>query len=85
MLWQIEIYPAEGLPDQDAQQVTADAADLGINSELRVRTARGYLLEGSLEQSQAQLLADQLLTDRVVERTIVAPVGSHSSQALWET
>ena len=75
MLWQIEIYPAEGLPDQDAQQVTADAADLGINSELRVRTARGYLLEGSLEQSQAQLLADQLLADRVVERTIVAPVG----------
>ena len=55
MLWQIEIYPAEGLPDQDAQQVTAEAADLGIHSELRVRTARGYLLEGSLEQSQAQL------------------------------
>ncbi|MCH2203708.1 MAG: phosphoribosylformylglycinamidine synthase subunit PurL [Fuerstiella sp.] len=75
MLWQIEIYPAEGLPDQDAQQVAAEAADLGIHSELRVRTARGYLLEGSLEQSQAQLLADQLLADRVVERTIVAPVG----------
>ena len=76
MLWQIEIYPAEGLPDQDAQQVVAEAADLGINSDLKVRAARGYLLEGALDQAQAQLLADQLLADRVVERTIVAPVGA---------
>ena len=76
MLWQIEIYPAVGLPDQDAQQVAAEAADLGISSNLKIRTARGYLIEGVLEQPEAQLLADQLLADRVVERTVVAPVGA---------
>ena len=75
MLWQIEIYPAPGLPDPDAQRIAADAADLGIAPRLSVRTARGYLLEGPLDRSQAELLARQLLADQVVERAVVAPVG----------
>ena len=75
MLWQIEIYPAEGQPDLDAQRVAADAADLGIARQLHVQTARGYLIQGPADAPQIQRLAPQLLADGVVERTRVAPVG----------
>ncbi len=75
MLWQIEIYPADGQPDRDGRRVAADAADLGIHQNLQVRASRGYLLQGPLDAAQVQLLADELLADRVVERTKIAPVG----------
>lgn len=81
MLWQIEIYPAEGQPDRDARRVAADAADLGIQQNLQVRAARGYLVQGTLDASQVQLLANELLADRVVERTIIAPVGDNAWHA----
>ncbi len=78
MLWQIEIVPAAGKPDLEAQRIAADAADLGIAPQLALQTARGYLLEGPIDREQAELLASQLLADRVVEQTVVAPVGDES-------
>lgn len=74
-LWEIDIYPAPGNPDVAAQSIASGAADLGISAPLTVRTARGYLLEGELQQSQAEQLARELLADDVVERTVVARVG----------
>ena len=38
-LWEVDIYPAEGQPDLIADQVAADAGDLGIAADLVVRTA----------------------------------------------
>jgi phosphoribosylformylglycinamidine synthase II len=80
MLWQIEIYPGEGQPDRDARRVAADVADLGIDKQLPVRSARGYLIQGDLDAAQARRLADELLADLVVERTHVAVVGD----GCWE-
>jgi phosphoribosylformylglycinamidine synthase len=74
-LWEIDIYPAAGQPDLVGASVAADAADLGLASNLSVTAGRGYLIEGDLSEAQAQLLAKELLADDVVERTIVAPVG----------
>ena len=75
MLWEVDIYPASGQADREASEVVADAADLGF-SGLEIATSRGYLLEGDLHPEDVRRIADQLLGDPVVERTVVAPVGS---------
>ncbi len=75
MLWEVDIYPAEGQPDLIARSVTASAADLGLTENVAVSAARGYLIQGDFDRQQIERIAGELLADRVVERTIVAPVG----------
>ncbi|NUQ60877.1 MAG: phosphoribosylformylglycinamidine synthase subunit PurL [Pirellulales bacterium] len=75
MLWEVDIYPRAGQPDLIGTQVVSDAADLGLAATLGVTAARGYLIQGDLDREQVERVADELLADRVVERTIVAPVG----------
>src|SRR3990172_10987509 len=78
MPWEIDIYPAEGQPDLIGDQVAADAADLGLAKHLAVAAARGYLIQGELDQEEVVRIAHELLADRVVERTVVAPVGDEA-------
>lgn len=78
MLWEIDIYPRAGQPDLNAQRVAADAADLGLAKNLEVHSAYGYLVQGELGREQIEQLAQQLLSDGVVERTIVATVGDEA-------
>jgi len=75
MLWEIDIYPAEGQPDLIGDQVAGDTADLGLADNLAVAAARGYLVQADLDRDQVMRIADELLADRVVERTVVAPVS----------
>ncbi|MGE0606096.1 MAG: phosphoribosylformylglycinamidine synthase subunit PurL [Pirellulales bacterium] len=75
MLWEVDIYPAEGQPDLLARRVTGDAADMGLHDKLPVAAARGYLLQGKLNADQVSRLARELLSDPIVERTVVAGAG----------
>jgi phosphoribosylformylglycinamidine synthase len=75
MLWEVDIYPAEGQPDLAARRVANGAADLGLPRDLAVAVAQGYLIQGRLDQQQVERLAASLLSDPVVERAVVAPVG----------
>lgn len=75
MLWEVDIYPAPGLPDRPAERLAAAARDLGLRSDLKVTVAQGYLIQGTLERAQVERLAAELLADSVVERTVIAPVG----------
>ncbi|MBN2474604.1 MAG: phosphoribosylformylglycinamidine synthase subunit PurL [Pirellulales bacterium] len=75
MLWEVDIYPAHGQPDLIAGRVAASAAELGLTEDLTVRSGRGYLIQGDLDRDQVTRIAHELLADRVVERTVVAPVG----------
>lgn len=76
MLWEVDIHPRPGLPDRDAEQVAADAADLGIADALGVRSARGFLIESpSLDAEQVEQLATQLFADAMVELSVSAPAG----------
>lgn len=75
MLWEVDIYPADGQPDLIGQQTAADAADLGLAEELAVTAGRGYLVQGELSSEQVGRIAAELLADAVVERTVVAAVG----------
>ena len=73
-VWEIDIHPACGFPDRESERVVLEAEDLGWPG-LRVRTARGYLLEGDIGREEAEELGRQLLADPVVERFQVADDG----------
>ena len=92
MLWEVDIYAAEGQPDIGASEVAAAAAELhlvncgaGVSPAVAAGTAapqglavtsvRGYLIEGDFDRDQVTRIADELLADRVVERTVAAAVG----------
>ena len=74
-LWEIDIYPAEGQPDRLGNTVTGDAADLDLAKDLAVSAARGFLVQGDIDETQANQLARELFADGVVERTVVARAG----------
>ena len=77
MLWEIDVHPRTDSVDREAQRVADDAAEAGIASGLRIRSARGFLIEGpALSASDVQRLATELFADVVVEQAVCAPVGS---------
>ena len=80
MLWEVDIYPADGQPDITAAQVATAAADLNLGRTFRVVAARGFLVQGSFDRPQIEQLARRLLSDPVVERAVVAPIGDASLQ-----
>lgn len=80
MLWEVDIYPSPGQPDRAGQKVALEAAELHLANNLSVAAASGYLIEGDLDRSQIDRLAANLLADRIVERTQIAPVGDASLQ-----
>jgi len=71
MRWQVEICPKPDQPDLDARRVRAEVRELGITSVRQVHSARGYLLEGDLDQAQAMRIATELLVNPVVEDGMV--------------
>jgi phosphoribosylformylglycinamidine synthase len=75
MLWEVDIYPAEGEIDRTAQRIAADAVDLGLGQGISLRAARGYLLQGEFQSARLERIARQILTDDVVERSIVGQLG----------
>lgn len=75
ILWEVDIYPAEGQPDRAGRDAASDAADLGLDGNLDIRAGRGYLVQGDVSREQIELLAKELLSDGVVESTVVARIG----------
>ncbi len=75
MLWEVDIYPRPGQPDRAAQGILQQATDLGWKSRMSLRTGHGYLVQGNLNRERVERLAKELLSDVVVEQTVIAPVG----------
>ena len=75
-IWQIDILPVAGNPDRLAEDILSDASDIGLPADLKIESARTFLVQGNLTQQQAQQIADQLLVEPVVEKCVVAKVGS---------
>lgn len=74
-LWQIEILPREGNPNRIAGEVLSNAGFLGLPDTLSLNAARGFLLQGELDEQQVQQIANKLLVDTVVEHASIAPVS----------
>jgi len=75
MLWEVDIYPAQGQPNRLAESVAAEAGDLGFPPSMSVEAAQGYLIQGELAPEQLERIAAELLADGLVQRTVIAPVG----------
>lgn len=75
MLWEVDIYPADGQPDAAASKIISEAQELALADGLKVWAARGYLIEGNLDRGDIQRLARELLVDPVVERGVLGEVG----------
>ena len=76
MLWEIDILPIRHDLDRTAARLISDANEFGLARPSAAASARAFLLEGAhLTTEQAQLIASDLLTDRVVEQAVVAPSG----------
>ena len=82
MLWEVDIYPAAGLQDRAAARLATEAAELELSDQLDATVAHGYLIEGNLDRPAIERIARELLSDAIVERTIIARVGD---KALVET
>ena len=67
MLWEVEIHPADGQIDREGERVQHEADALGADSVYEVRSARSYLVEGNIDESQVNTLVRSLLVDDVVE------------------
>ncbi|MDR3182969.1 MAG: hypothetical protein LBT89_08660, partial [Planctomycetaceae bacterium] len=67
MLWEIDIFPAAHQPDVHGKTVVQDALDLGLSDHISVKTAYGYLIEGTIGEPQIKMLAEQLLADPIAE------------------
>jgi phosphoribosylformylglycinamidine synthase len=77
-IWQIDLFPVDSMPDRLAEEVLDDAHDLQISEGLKVKAARSFLIQGAISESQANDIANHLLVEPVVERCVVAKVGSQS-------
>ncbi len=66
-LWHIDIEPSPGQPDHVGVRIAIEAADLNSHGPWRVRSSRGFLIEGDLTEAEIDRLARDLFVDRVVE------------------
>ena len=55
VLWEVDIYPATGQVDRRSAEIVSDVADLGLDAQVRVVAAHGYLLEGDLSERSSRV------------------------------
>ncbi|MCH2203006.1 MAG: AIR synthase related protein, partial [Fuerstiella sp.] len=80
MLWEVEILPAVTEFDHEGQRVLDDARNLGIQGLSAVQSARSFLVQGDISESQITETAPGLLYDRVVEQMKVTALPNTSIQ-----
>ncbi len=83
MLWEIDLWPREGMPNRDAESVVADVQALGLaNGDLCVTAARGFLIQSDqLNREQVERLAAELFVDTVTEEYRLADAGDKGLKA----
>lgn len=67
MLWEVEIRPGQHEPDRVAERLVHEAQERQLADNLVAATARGFLLQGQLDDPQLQTEAVSLLADPIVE------------------
>lgn len=77
MLYRIEVYYREDIPDAEGQGIVGDAADLGISGIEDVRTARLYWITGDLDTASLDRICSELLADAVTQLYSWEAVESH--------
>ena len=81
MLCEVEIKPAENQIDREGARILKECQVLGAHSIRSVLTAHSYLLEGDLNQSDLENIAQSLLSDPVVETFEIRILSGNSSDS----
>ncbi|MBC8373279.1 MAG: phosphoribosylformylglycinamidine synthase subunit PurS, partial [Planctomycetes bacterium] len=84
MIYRVEIRSKESFGDPHAQTVFNQVRELGMDSVSGVRSARLFFLVGEFSQADATRIADELLTDPVIEEYHVGSSGAPDDAALIE-
>lgn len=77
MLWEVDIWPAEGQPDLLARRVIDAARAMGFG-KVDIETAHGFLIQAEVDPKRIDAAARELLADPIVETVRIARVGDPS-------
>lgn len=77
-VWLIELSPAPGCVDRVAREIASEAADLHLANRLDIRSSRGFLVQGSIDENQAREMAVRLFAEPVVESIAVRLVSDET-------
>ena len=66
--WRFEVFSRPGFSDVHGSSVLQDIRELGISSVQAVQSAKVFLIEADFDQSFAERLARELLSDQVCEQ-----------------
>ena len=80
MLWEVEILPAATERDHEGHRVLDDAKRLGIQGLSAVQSAKSFLVQGEISESQITRAAGELLYDSIVEQMRITPLPDSSIQ-----
>ncbi|MCP4375596.1 MAG: phosphoribosylformylglycinamidine synthase subunit PurL [bacterium] len=84
MIYRVEIRSKESFGDPHAQMVFHQVRELGMDSVTNVRSARLFFLVGEFSQTDAVRIADELLSDPVIEEYHIGSTDSPDDGALVE-
>ncbi|MDP6637553.1 MAG: phosphoribosylformylglycinamidine synthase subunit PurL [Phycisphaerae bacterium] len=84
MIYRVEIRSKNSFGDPHADMVHHQIGELGMESVIGVRSARLFFLIGQLTEVDAERIADELLTDPVIEEYSVGSSGQPEDAALIE-
>ncbi len=77
-LWEVDVIAADGQPDTLSENLSLEARDLGLSPNLRIATAKAFLLQGELNEKHVLRAASELLADSITEKTIIGRVGDQT-------
>ncbi len=63
----VEVFLKKGITDSSGEGIKNDIQDLGIKKVKKVETARIYLIEGKISQSQTRTICQNLLVDPLIQ------------------
>jgi phosphoribosylformylglycinamidine synthase len=83
-LWHVRLDPAAGAVDHEGRRVEAEVAELHLRGPWSVAASRGFLLEGPIDEREAERIAREVLADPIVERPAILRCGreAHSAENL---
>jgi len=73
--WRFEVLSRPGVPDVQGNSVLDDIRELGITTVEAIQSAKVYLIEADFDESFAERVARELLTDPVCEQYYVGRSG----------
>jgi len=72
--WRVEVFRAPGFDDPDGNLALEGVRELGIDSVTAVRLGRGTLLSPEFSREEVEAIAQELLSDPVVDHAqVIAP------------